>query len=296
MQSENSKYGKAYPILVLLLLSLIWGSSFILIKRGLDVYSPMQVGTLRVAFAFLLLLPFAVRRINTVFRKRWKIIFVYGLIANLGPAILFALAETGLSSSLTGILNALTPIFTLLVGIIFYKIPMHKEQSLGLIIGLAGSILISIVGSSGGIGEFNYYVIFVVIATILYGFSGNMVRAYFMDVDSITLTSLAFLSVGPLSIVYIFSTDFVSRLSSHPEATASLLYIFILAAVGTAFALILFYKLIQMTSAVFGSTVTYLIPVTAIAWGLFDGEVLYPLHFVGVVLIVGGVYIVNKFK
>ncbi len=296
MKIKETENNKAYPILVLLFLSLIWGSSFILIKRGLDAFSPLQVGTLRVTFAFILLLPFAVKRIHTVYRTKWKIILVYGLVSNLGPAILFSLAETGLSSSLTGVLNALTPIFTLIVGVIFYKIPSSKGQSLGLFIGLAGSVLISAVGASGGLGEFNYFVLFVVIATILYGFSGNMVRAYFMNIDSVTLTSLAFLSVGPISLVYIFSSDFVYRMGNMEGAWISLLYIFILAAVGTAFALILFYKLIQMTSAVFGSTVTYLIPVTAIMWGLLDGEVLYPLHFVGIVLIVGGVYIVNKFK
>ena len=296
MNFPSYENNKAYPILVLMLLALIWGSSFILIKKGLMAFSALQVGTIRVSFAFLILLPFAVKKLKTVFKVRWKSFLVYGLVANLLPAVLFALAETGLSSSLTGILNSLTPIFTLIVGMLFFKTGIQKGQSVGLALGLIGSVLISIVGAEGGIGHFNYFVIFVVIATILYGFAANMVKNLFFNVDSLTLTAMAFFSIGPISLAALFSTDFLSIMANADNAWSSLLYLFILAAVGTAFALILFNKLIQMTSAVFGSTVTYLIPIAAIIWGILDGETLYPLHFVGVALIVGGVYIVNRFK
>jgi drug/metabolite transporter (DMT)-like permease len=293
---KSFENNKAYPILVLMLLAIIWGSSFILIKKGLIAFSALQVGTIRVGFAFLILLPFALKKLNPVFRLRWKTFLLYGIVANLLPAILFALAETGLSSSLTGILNSLTPIFTLMVGLLFFKIGMQKGQTIGLALGLTGSVLISFIGAEGGIGHFNYFVIFVVVATILYGFAANMVRNFFIDTNSLTLTSLAFFSIGPVSLITLFSTDFLYVMANAENAWSSLSYLFILSAVGTAFALILFNKLIQMTSAVFGSTVTYLIPIAAIVWGIMDGESLFPLHFVGVALIVGGVYIVNKFK
>lgn len=297
MQKENYYFSSnTGHILILLFLSFVWGSSFILIKKGLIAFSSSQVGTLRVGFTFIILLPFAIKRIKSVFRAKWKIILIYGTIANLVPAILFAVAETGLSSSLAGVLNSLTPIFTLLVGIMFFAIPIHKTQTIGLAIGFAGSVLISMVGASGGLGEFNFYVIFVLLATLCYGFAGNMVRRYFMEIDSITLTSLAFFSIGPFAILYLLSSDFLFRMSSLDTAWSSLFYIFVLAAIGTALAMVIFNKLIQATSAVFASTVTYIIPIAAVIWGLIDGETLFPLHFVGMLLIVAGVFVVNKYK
>ena len=292
MNSEN----KFFPIFVLTFLAIIWGSSFILIKKGLDVYSPDQVGTIRIIFAALALLPFALKNLQTAFKSQWKLFLLFGIVSNLTPALLFALAETGLSSSITGILNSLTPIFTLIVGALFFSTQIQKAQIIGLVIGFAGSLALSFIGSGGELGEFNYYALYVVAATICYGFSANMVRKYFLKVEPVVLTSLAVFSVGPFSLIYLLTTDFTSRLANVDGAWLSLFYLFILGAVGTAFALILFNRVIQTTSAVFASTVTYLIPIAAVIWGLIDNEALYPLHFVGMALIILGVFVVNKNK
>jgi drug/metabolite transporter (DMT)-like permease len=292
MNSEN----KFFPIFVLTFLAIIWGSSFILIKKGLDVYSPDQVGTIRIVFAFLVMLPIALKHIRTIFKTHWKIILLFGTVSNLTPALLFALAETGLSSSLTGILNSLTPIFTLIVGTLFFSTQIQKAQIIGLVIGFAGSLALSFIGSGGELGEFNYYALFVVAATICYGFSANMVRKYFLTIQPVVLTSLAVFSVGPFSLIYLFTTDFTYKLFNADGALLSLFYLFLLGAVGTAFALVLFNRVIQTTSAVFASTVTYLIPIAAVIWGLIDNEALYPLHFVGMALIILGVFVVNKNK
>jgi drug/metabolite transporter (DMT)-like permease len=296
MPIQKLKQHKYLPYFILLFLAFVWGSSFILIKKGLDSFSPIQVGSIRVVFAFLVLLPFAVRRIKSVFVANWQKIILFGLIANLIPAILYGFAQTGLSSSLTGILNSLTPIFTLLIGLMFFQTKLNKGQVVGLIFGFVGCIVISIVSASGNIGEFNHFVVFVVIATVLYGIATNMVKSLFVNIDSLTLTSLAFLGVGPIALIILLSTDFITVFNTNSNAAISLFYLFILGVIGTAFSLILFNKLIQITSAVFASTVTYLIPIAAIAWGLIDDEVLFPLHFIGMGLIIGGVYVVNKFK
>ncbi len=296
MTIQSIRQHKYLPYFILLFLAFVWGSSFILIKKGLNAFSPLQVGTIRIIFAFIVLLPFAIKRFKTLFVTNWKKIILFGLIANLVPAILYGFAQTGLSSSLTGILNSLTPIFTLLIGLLFFKTAPKKGQVLGLSLGFLGCLVISMVSTRGSLGEFNYFVVFVIIATTLYGIATNMVKTYFMNIDSLSLTALAFLGVGPIAIVMLMGTDFVTVLSNVEGAGLSLLYLFILGVVGTAFALILFNRLIQITSAVFASTVTYLIPIAAIGWGLIDGEVLFPLHFVGMSLIIGGVYIVNKFK
>lgn len=216
-----------------------------------------------------------------------------GLVSNLIPAILFALAETGLSSSVTGILNSLTPIFTLIVGGLFFSITFEKKKILGLTLGLIGSIILTFVGSAGSLGNFNYYVIYVLIATICYGFGGNMVKSFFPKLNSLIFTSLAVFFVGPISIFYLILTNAYQSLN-HEYAYSSLFYIFVLGAIGTAAALVIFNKLIQNTSAVFASTVTYLIPIAAVFWGILDGEVLYPAHAVGTLFIISGVYFVNK--
>lgn len=282
--------------ILLIILSLIWGSSFILIKRGLEVFSPTQVGTIRISFAFLFMLPLAIRHIKKIPREKWKIVFFTGLVGNLIPAILFALAETKLESSLTGILNALSPLFTLIIAIYIFKYEIKFGQILGLGLGFIGTIGLSFVNDSGRFGNMNIYVWLIVIATICYAISLNFIKAYLDGISSIIITALAMLSIGPLSLIYLFSTDFFKKLMFISGAFESLGYLAILGVFGTAIGLILYTRLIQMTTAIFASSVTYLIPIVAIFWGLFDNESLYPLHYAGMFLVLFGIYIVNKTK
>ena len=296
MQIDKLKKSKFLPIIILFILSIIWGSSFILIKKGLEAFPPEQVGTIRVVFAFIVMLPIALKHLATIYKQYWKKIFALGMVANLIPALLFAVAQTGISSSLTGILNSLTPIFTLIIGAIAFSMGINRGQVWGLLISFIGSIALSFIGSQGNLGSFNFYALFVIGATICYGIGGNMIKYYFQKINSIALTSLAMFSIGPFALIFLFTTDFTYRVANIDGALLSLFYLFILGAVGTAFALVLFNKLIQITSAVFGSTVTYLIPIVAVIWGIVDGESLFLLHFVGMALIILGVYIVNKNK
>ncbi len=280
--------------ILIIILSIIWGSSFILIKKGLEVFSPAQVGALRMSFAFLALLPYAMINLKKLQFKRWKIIFIIGFLGNLIPAYLFALAETELKSSLTGILNALTPLFTLIISFSFFKNKIKFLQIIGLFIAFVGSIGLSFVTDNGDLGNMNLFVWFVVLATLFYSLSLNLIKQYFNDTKAILLTSLSLFSIGPIALVILFSTDFIYRIKTVPGAVESLLYISILGLIGTAFALILYNKLIRITTAVVASSVTYLIPFVAVIWGLIDGESLYPLHYTGMAITIIGVYIVNK--
>lgn len=282
------------PWVLILILAVIWGSSFILIKKGLEAFSPIQVGTIRISFAFLVMLPFALKSLTTTFKKCWKHIIVIGLFSNLIPAILFATAETGISSSLAGILNALTPIMTLIAGVFFFSTKIKSLQLIGLIIGFIGSLALSFVNSSGGLGAFNHFALLVIVATIMYGISSNFIKKYLTGIHPVTLTALAMFSVGPAAMIVLFSTDFVPKLLSNNQSWMSLSYLFLLGAAGTAFALVLFNKLIQMTTAVFASSVTYLIPIVAVVWGIVDGENFFFTHLIGMSFIIVGVYLVNK--
>lgn len=284
------------PFVLLILLGIIWGSSFILIKKGLEVFSPLQVGTIRIFFAYLVILPIAIINLKKYFRQDWLKFFLVGMLGNFIPAILFAFAETGISSSLAGILNALTPIFTLIVGVIAFSLGMNKYQTAGLVLGFIGSGALSFIGSGGHFGTFNYYALFVIIATLCYGININLLKKFFPRFNSIVLTSLAMFSIGPFSIIYLLFSDFISILSSNDSALLALFYLFLLGAIGTSLALVLFNKLIQITTPVFASTVTYIIPIAAVIWGIIDGEYLHIIHFAGMALIISGVYIVNKNK
>jgi len=288
---------KFLPFLILGALSLIWGSSFILIKKGLIAFSPLEVGALRIFFAYIVALPLAIKYIPKFFKENWKKLFLYGMLTNLIPAILFANAETGLSSSLTGILNSITPIFTLIIGALFFATKIKSKQLLGLFVSFIGSAILSTVGGDGQLGSFNYYALFVVAAAICYGYTANMVKVHFKNMHSLAITSIALFTVGPLTFFYLIFSEVPNKLLQGSEASIlSLIYIFILGAFGTTFALILFNKLIHLTTAVFATTITYIIPVMAVIWGVIDGESIFAFHFAGMLLVILGVYLINKFK
>lgn len=292
MSEKDHKY---LPIGLLILLALVWGSSFILIKYSLAAFAPGQVGALRLVIAGIVLSPWAFRAFRRIPTEQRKFILVIGIFGNFMPSFLFAWAQTGLASSLTGVLNALTPLFTLIVGIIAFSVPFRKEQLLGLMLGFAGSFSISLVGSGGALGNFNAYALLVVGACLCYAISANTLKNYLSGLRPLDIVSLALVAVAPIALGYLLSTDFIIRVQ-NPESWRALGYLAILAVVGTALALIAFNKLIQITSAVFATSVTYVIPIVAVFWGLVDGEHLYPLHYVGMGLILIGVYLTNKSK
>ncbi|MBT3611615.1 MAG: DMT family transporter [Flavobacteriales bacterium] len=277
---------------VLILLAIIWGSSFILMKRGLEVYSYTQVAALRLFIAFLSLTPFLLRAVKVVQKKHIVPIVVMAFFGNGIPAFLFTKAQTQLDSSLVGILNSLVPLFTLLLGVYFFRTKPTKTNIAGIIIGLCGAVFL-IYSTMGSGVEINDYVFLVILATVMYAISINVIRKYLQNLDALSISSLAFLMIGPFSAIYIFNTDFLA-LSASSEGVKALLYIVLLAVVGTSLAVVIFNQLISRSSAIFASSVTYLIPIVAVFWGIFDGEKVTIIHFLLLVIILIGVYLVNK--
>lgn len=291
------KKGRKTTILswcVLLLLVLVWGSSFILMKRGLEHYSAEQLALQRISFACLFLLPFAIRSIKKVNRKKLWYISLVGIIGNGIPAFLFAKAQTGIDSSLAGILNSLTPLFTLMVGSLFFSYKAKWINIFGVFIGLAGTVgLMSVSGNKTL--EFNFsYGIYIIIATMLYAFNLNIVKKYLNDTDAVTITSFAFLIIGvPFLIYLLFATDFTTVLTSNPGAMEGLGYIAILGILGSGIAVILYNNLIKSGGVLFAASITYMIPVVAVLWGVADGEAFEAVYLLWIALILLGVFIVN---
>jgi drug/metabolite transporter (DMT)-like permease len=279
---------------IFILLGLVWGSSFILMKRGLEVYPHSQVAALRMTIAFLCLLPVALRYLYKTNSKALKNIFMVGLLGNFIPAFLFTKAQTGLSSSLVGVLNSLTPLFTVIIGFILFRNRSTKTNIIGVFLGLAGAIGLLMVDGTANFGNNFSFGIYVIVATALYATSVNIIKSKLQKLHPVQIASLALFFVGPLAVAYLITTNFTSVVVNHPRALEGLGYIALLAIFGTALSVIIFNKLIQMTSALFASSVTYLMPVVAVMWGVIDHEVIALEHYFWIILILFGVYLVNK--
>jgi drug/metabolite transporter (DMT)-like permease len=284
---------KAWNWMFLLILALIWGSSFILMKRGLEVFSSSQVAALRMFIAFLFITPFSFKYIKKTESKDWYLFLAIGLCGNFIPAFLFTAAETGISSSLTGMLNSLVPLCTLILGILFFNAKAEVNKVVGITIGLIGAIGLLIPEKIADLGTNINYGGYVVIATVFYGTSVNLIRKYAGGYHSITTACWALMLVGPLGGIYLLTTD-MQLAYHHPHFWQSLGYVSILAIAGTALSVMLFNLLVKNTGTIYSSSVTYLIPIVAIGWGLFDGEMITIRHILSIFVILLGVYLVNR--
>ncbi|MBE0639108.1 MAG: EamA family transporter [Bacteroidales bacterium] len=281
--------------LVLIALMLIWGSSFILIKKGLVVFSSLQLGALRVSISFLALLPLAIFRLSKIKKKNIHLFIIAGLLGNGIPAFLFAKAQTGMDSYMAGILNSLTPLFTLIAGVLFFGRHTKFINVFGVIIGLIGAIgLLSVAGA----GSFSLNIgpaSLIIIATICYAFQMNFIKNYLTGYDPVTIASVAFIFIGIPSLAFLLSgTDFVHRMTNVPGAWEGLGFVSILAVFGTSIAIIANFWLIKRTSAMFSSSVTYLMPIVSTLWGIVDGESFLIGFAIWIIIILAGVYMANR--
>ncbi|NTW26193.1 MAG: DMT family transporter [Lentimicrobium sp.] len=282
------------PWLILAVLAITWGSSFILIKRGLEIFTSGEVGALRVVITWLFLLPFALKRLKVLNRRLIGLFVFVGIVGSLAPAFLFAAAQKGIDSSLAGILNSLTPLFTLLVGVLFFKSKPKWFNIAGVMIGLAGAMGLVSVSGTGNFTVNIGFALLIIIAALLYAINVNTVKGFLQGVDPITITAMSFFMIGPFAAVYLVGfSPFVNTINNNSQALAGIGYLAILAIVGTGLALMLFNRLIQLTSAIFASSVTYFIPVVAVLWGIGDGEKFNAGFLIWILLVISGVLLVN---
>ena len=285
--------------MVLLLLALTWGSSFILMKRGLytidghPVFEANQVAAIRLSLAALLLSPISIPALRHLKKEDWKWLAVVGLVGSGLPAFLFTNSQKHLDSSIAGILNALTPLFTLLIAIFIFKKNISKKQFAGVSIGLLGAIgLVSLKGF--GDTENWMFSLLIVLATFSYGLSVNTVANKLTHLKSLHITSISLLFAGVPCAFYTLNNGTLEVLQQHPNGWSSFGYICLLAAAGTAMANMLYFWLTQQTSAILASSVTYLMPVVAVLWGVYDHEPLQWGHILFSGVILSGVWLVNK--
>ena len=278
-------------------LSLIWGTSYILIKWGLDVFTARQVALLRLGISAVALAPFAAVHLRRVRRDQLPLLFLVGLTGTALPSFLFPAAQQHLSSSLTGMLSSLNPLCTFLIAWLVFAARPEREQVVGIGVGLLGAVGLAYVtpGHEAPAGQLLYAGL-VLAACLCYGTSANLVAVYFPRLPSLTITVTSFFLVGLPALVYaLLFGDVVETIGARGgEGLRALGYVTILALGSTVVASFVFFRLIQRTGAIFASTVSYLIPLVALLWGLLDGEGFSPWQLPSVALVLLGVFMSKR--
>lgn len=287
MESKQLKW------VLLSILSLIWGSSFILIKKGLIGLSPIQLGSLRILFAGFFLILVGFKSLSKISFQQWKFIALTAFFGTFIPAYLFAIAQTEIDSSVSSILNSLTPLNTLVLGSLAFGLHFRRNQIIGVIIGLIGSALLILNGAMNHPEQNYYYALLVIIASICYATNVNLVKKHLSGMAPLSITTGNFLVLLLPAGLILYFTDFLNVVSI-PQVQHSMLFIVVLGVIGTGIANIIFFKLIQLSSPVFATSVTYLIPIVAFFWGLLDHEMLTPIQFLGAFIVLIGVYLSAK--
>jgi len=278
---------------IFIILCVIWGSSFILMKGGMNVLSPYQVASLRILSAGIVLLPFAIKSFKHIPANRRMLVILSGLLGSFFPAYLFCIAETKIDSSLAGILNALTPLFVIISGVAFFQLKVKMLQLIGILIGFIGLCFLVASGANISLAYFSYAFL-VLLATLFYGINVNMVGRYMTGIGSLEIASMAFVFlIIPCFLILFFTGYFLLPLGNDAYLKSTLASV-VLGIFGTAIASVLFYMLVKRASALFASMVTYGIPFVALAWGIWGGEHVNFQQVICLSVILVGVYLANK--
>lgn len=279
-------------------LSIIWGFSFFFIKKGLEVFEPLEVAAFRMTIAFFALLPFILYHFKKlkIDKKKWKYIPLLGLFGNLIPAVMFCTAETKIDSGLVGIMNATTPLFALFIGASVFRISLTRNKIIGVLVGFVGAVMI-ILSKIKGIDKnsLNIFILLPLVATICYGINANLFKKFFQNENPLHIALLQYSAVALITIPYLVFHQTIHKIQIAPiESWNSLKYLLILGVFGTGFAQVGFNILTQRVSALFATMTTFVIPIVSVLIAFFIGEHLLPIHLIGLGTILLGVYLGSR--
>lgn len=282
--------------LYLIVLSLVWGSSFILMKKALISISPIQVAALRTFFAAIFVILVGFKSLRKIKKRHWKYVFLSALVGTFFPAFLFAYAIKGIDSSIASILNSLTPFNTFIIGALVFGFAFNKKQFIGIFIGLIGTLILILKGADLNPNQNYWYALLPIISSVGYAFNVNIIKKHLHELDGLTITTGHFLLVIIPVIMILGYTGFFTEFELNIETKSALLYIIILSVLGTAMAKVIFNDLVHISSPIFASSVTYLIPIVAVIWGIIDGEKLGVIQLLAGGIILLGVWMTNRAK
>lgn len=280
----------------LIILSVVWGSSFILIKKALIGLTAYQVGSFRIIFAAIFLILVGFKSISRLTRRQWKWIIVSGFLGSFFPVYLFSFAETEIDSAVASILNATTPLLTLILGALLFRAVFTQNKIIGVIVGLIGTVGLIFSGASLNPDQNYWYSFLVVIAAGCYALNVNILKTRMSDISPLGIAAGNFSALLLPAILILYFTDFFELTHYSTKIEWSVFYVAILGVIGTGVAMIIFNKLVQISDPVFTTSVTYTIPVVALGWGILDGEVFSIWQLISAFIILIGVFIVNRSK
>ncbi len=278
---------------MILAVTLIWGSSFLMLKKALVVLRPDQVVAGRMTIAGLIFLPFALRHLRRVSAAQWWKLLLFALIANIGTSLSYAIAQSRIDSSLNGMLNTLTPLMTLGVGVLFFRQKARLLQVAGILLGLAGAGYLVFLAKDSQVGVVNAFALFAILATLGNGLMNNLIKFHLHDLRPTEVAAFTFFITLVPALVYWQASGATEAVLSHPFGGYSLLFITLLAVLGNGLALLIIARLVHLSSPLFASLTTYLIPIVALGWGLWDGEQILVEEVLAMLLISASVYLVN---
>lgn len=279
---------------LLFILAIVWGASFLFIKRSVAIFSPTQMAMWRMVLATAIYLPVAALFWSKIDWKHWKPLVVVAFCGSAIPNFLFAVAQQHVDSSLAGVLNSLTPLFTLILGVAFFEMKFTKNKVLGVVLGLAGAAMLILFNSKSGVSGNAFYAGLCALATVCYAVNANTVNHWLRGQHPAGIASAAFVLTGWMFGIGLWMSGGWEAAQQHERGMEGLGYIGYLAVVGTVGGSILYFWLLQRTSAIFATSVTYLLPVTAIFLGAFDGEIIGWIDLLGTGVILTGLYIARK--
>lgn len=275
-------------------LSFIWGSSFILIKKGLVGLTAIELGSIRIIISAFVLIPFTFNRLKEITFKQWKWIIISAFVGSFFPAFLFAFAEQEIDSSVASILNSIVPLNTIIIGLVLFGIKSTKRQIIGVLLGFFGAYQLIISGINLNPDQNYFYSGLVIICSFLYAFNVNIIKKYLQELSAVAIATGHFIVILIPSIIVLLISDFNFEKLQNPQTQTSLFYVTLLAIFGTTLAKILFNKLINISSAVFASSVTYSMLIVSIFWGVLDGENFSINQLFATIIIVIGILLTNK--
>lgn len=281
----------------LITLSIIWGSSYILIKKGLVGLTPLQLGSTRIIMTTVILMIFGWKQLQKIPKNAWKWIILTGFFGTFFPSYLFAFAETVIDSSVAAVLNGMTPLFTLILGLLFFNSSFKWMKIVGVLVGFGGTLVLVSNEFTMRSGLSSWYAFLVVAATLCYSINVNLIKHKLQGVPALAIALGNFIAIVTPAFVVLLFVDFPwTKIISSSEVSSSIGYILILSLFGTALAKVMFNELVSISTAVFSISITYLLPIVAIAWGILDGEQFTLIQWLGCALILLGVYLITDKK
>lgn len=281
----------------LITLSIIWGSSYILIKKGLVGLTPLQLGSTRIIMTTVILMIFGWKQLQKIPKNAWKWIILTGFFGTFFPSYLFAFAETVIDSSVAAVLNGMTPLFTLILGLLFFNSSFKWMKIIGVLVGFGGTLVLVSNEFTMRSGLSSWYAFLVVAATLCYSINVNSIKHKLQGVPALAIALGNFIAIVIPAFVVLLFVDFPwTKIISSSEVSSSIGYILILSLFGTALAKVMFNELVSISTAVFSISITYLLPIVAIAWGILDGEQFTLIQWLGCALILLGVYLITDKK